>query len=203
MGSTFGWYYIVKLLLARNEIQVNIQDNKGDTALHKSIQNELKTTSKNLVKHKNIKLNIFNNKGETPLEIAVKKEFIKVIRLLLDAGAKLTTAVYEVASDELRLAFAIHQVGTTLSWRKLALSKLKLPKDVRDTIARRSLQTELCEKPEFGNWDLATLRALAHIMLMKNVAHLSRKELCDEMSDVLKHGGVYQRERNYKPLFVK
>lgn len=78
---------IVKELLKRGA-NPNLQDNWGQTALHKAVNSSSLKTLELLLKHK-ADINIKNNNGYTPLQLAVAESRLNKLKLLLNWGASI------------------------------------------------------------------------------------------------------------------
>lgn len=77
-------YNVVKLLIQYPNINVNLQNNQGDTPLNCTvIYNKNIEKSKLLLQHPNIDVNIQNKEGDTPLHWAVIYKNIEASKLLL------------------------------------------------------------------------------------------------------------------------
>jgi len=83
---------IINSLLEVDEININLQDYFGDTALMRSIvtdfpnekcQKQALEKVKRLLKDKNIDVNIQNSEGTTPLMVAVKENNLDMVNALL------------------------------------------------------------------------------------------------------------------------
>jgi len=75
---------IVKLLLEKEGIDINIKNKYGDTALTQACYCYSTETVKLLLKHKDIDVNIQDNDGKTALIIATEEEFTGAVKLLLE-----------------------------------------------------------------------------------------------------------------------
>ena len=69
------------------KVNVNLQDNKGDTALMLAVENGQEEMLKLLLQKDGIKLDLFNYSDNTALMLASKKGCIKIVEMLLRAGA--------------------------------------------------------------------------------------------------------------------
>jgi ankyrin repeat protein len=71
------------LLLSKKDIDVNLTNKEGWSALHEASSTKYLSIFKLLVNHPNININIKNNFQETPLYIACCHKNIKKVKLLL------------------------------------------------------------------------------------------------------------------------
>ena len=84
----------LKILLTCNDIDLNIQDNQGNTALiHTAIVNNIEGT-RLLLSAKSTKLEITNNYGDTAVLEAVRGGNLKILEMLHNHGAK-----FDVVTD--------------------------------------------------------------------------------------------------------
>lgn len=83
-ASWRGHEYVVALLLARNDVDVNARNWNGLTALSKACRCGHEGTVKRLLAHPEVKINVKDNEGHTPLSRAAKNGNEGVVRLLLD-----------------------------------------------------------------------------------------------------------------------
>jgi len=81
--SIMGYTEIAKLLLKREDIDVNIQNKNDNTPLHIALINEYPEIAELLLKHKDIKVNIQNKDNNTPLHIALTNGYTDIVKLLL------------------------------------------------------------------------------------------------------------------------
>ena len=77
-------YEALKLLLNVPNIDVNILDNNGESAVHHTVRIKNNEELKLLLKMPNIDVNIVNNRGWSPLHSAVEKNNIEGLKLLLN-----------------------------------------------------------------------------------------------------------------------
>ena len=75
----------MRLLLAHEDIQVNIKDDQGQTALHIAARGDWTVKEMRLLlAHEDIQVNIKDNQGQTALHIAARRDWTKEeLRLLL------------------------------------------------------------------------------------------------------------------------
>lgn len=81
---------VIPLLLdayKERKLDVNAQDNEGNTPLHCACKENRDENIQLLLAHSGINVNAQNNNGDTPLLIACRNQNIKGIKLLLSAGA--------------------------------------------------------------------------------------------------------------------
>jgi uncharacterized protein len=76
----------LRVLLQQDDINTNLQDNRGNTALLIAAERGWGEGVQILIKYK-ANVNLANTSGETPLIRAVQVHDINVVRELLDAGA--------------------------------------------------------------------------------------------------------------------
>lgn len=76
----------LRVLLQQDDVNINLQDNRGNTALLIAAERGWYEGVQILIKYK-ANVNAANTSGETPLIRAVQVHDIEVVRQLLDAGA--------------------------------------------------------------------------------------------------------------------
>lgn len=79
---------LVEQLLARG-VDVNVQDETRNTALHHAVAEAQLDVVNVLLKHAKLDINARNNAGETPLHLAGSKGRQKIAALLIDHGAEI------------------------------------------------------------------------------------------------------------------
>ncbi|PWW77212.1 ankyrin, partial [Tuber magnatum] len=85
---TRGWRVsIAELLLVHPDIEVNLVDRKGRTALRLAAVYGAGRLSKPLLEHPDIMLSIAHGYGDTPLHVAVGRQCKRTTHALLEAGA--------------------------------------------------------------------------------------------------------------------
>ena len=82
----------VEMLLAREDVDVNVCDCKGRTPLHYAVENKQKRKEliEALLSHKDIEINIRDNEGKTPLDTFMEIECDgknEIVCLFLQKGA--------------------------------------------------------------------------------------------------------------------
>ncbi len=94
-----GRVNIVKELLLRSDLDVNLATPLGATALYIAAQENYAEVAKLLLDHPGINVNLANKNGVTPLYIAAQKGSMEVVKLLLAApGIKIDVRNREVAT---------------------------------------------------------------------------------------------------------
>ena len=84
LAAYFGHYEVVQLLLAQNNIDVNLKDNKHDTALHIAARSsDHSKCIEILLNHKDVKINETSNFSKTALHYAAQHVFVQSTKLLL------------------------------------------------------------------------------------------------------------------------
>ncbi|MCJ1276426.1 hypothetical protein MMC21_004231 [Puttea exsequens] len=83
VASYFGYNIVVKLLLAREEVQANLKDNNGRTPLWQAAQRGHEAVVKLLLEREGVQADLKDNDGRTPLWQAVRRGHEAVVKLLL------------------------------------------------------------------------------------------------------------------------
>lgn len=83
MAAALGHDKSVKLLLERNEVDVNVRDNIGETALSSAATNGRESIVRLLLEQNEIDVNARDILGQSPLFRAVRSQIISVVELLL------------------------------------------------------------------------------------------------------------------------
>lgn len=84
VATCMGDLNLVKLLALREEINVNEQDDDGNTALTIAVSNELTDIVKFLSSLTIVDPNLADKKGWTPLAIATGNNYVDIVSILLD-----------------------------------------------------------------------------------------------------------------------
>lgn len=137
---------IVRLLLDTGKVDVNIQDEKGDTPLLYAIAEGHEDTVKLLLKQDMIGVNIGNKEGETPLTSAVAYGRTEIVELLLGTG-KIDFSLADLHDDG-RLSRELKSLKKFTAQRKERLTDQEWSKE-RNTRQKRydainSLLHEAC-----------------------------------------------------------
>jgi ankyrin repeat protein len=75
-------------------------DQFGQTALHYAVMADSAPAVEELLSWRGCDVNVRTNDGTTPLHVATANGFVKVARLLIDAGADVNAVVEERPGDE-------------------------------------------------------------------------------------------------------
>lgn len=129
----------LKLLLERPEINVNIQDDKGRTPVHRAVEKDSRYAFDRLLERSGIQPDLPDNNGNTPLELAVSNGRASFIKPLIAAGAD----PKKLGSNGLAPLFTAIKTGDKTTIRVLLeaivkrrqgkLEDLKIPTYVRPT----------------------------------------------------------------------
>jgi ankyrin repeat protein len=84
-----GRLEVLKLLLARSDVDVNVRDGSGHSALVRAIRDLRVKIVRVLVRHPGIDLEAKDTQGMTPLFAAARYDYLDLVDLLLDAGARI------------------------------------------------------------------------------------------------------------------
>ena len=87
IAAFFGYDEIVELLIKRNDLALDLQDQEGNTALALAVSQGNTTVVKLLLDRPNIKIDLPNVVGSTPLIVAARAGDINIVEKLLDHGA--------------------------------------------------------------------------------------------------------------------
>lgn len=104
---------IFAILMERADLELNVQDDNGDTALHHAINQQLLLCTKKII-HKGSPLNTKNNQGLTPLMVAAKNDFRVIVSELIKAGSDITSeddnnqSFYHYLPESTRSILAAH-----------------------------------------------------------------------------------------------
>ena len=92
----------VKILLQVPNIDVNFQDNNGDTALHLACGKDQFDTVELLLKHPSININSLNNRGETPLDECMNRAsfFSRMMKEKLDSRNRIVQCLKELGAKQ-------------------------------------------------------------------------------------------------------
>ena len=94
MAATYGYPYLLQWLLDRPEIQANIADKDGNTALHLAVKyNQYKAIAVFVTRLEN--LDTLNDEKMTPLHLACRTGDLKAVQLLIESGANFPTSAQD------------------------------------------------------------------------------------------------------------
>jgi ankyrin repeat protein len=75
---------VAKLLLERDDLEVNFQDSKGQTALILACRNKMESLANNLLARGDIQVNLKDSSNKTELEVASDEKLNETMKLLLE-----------------------------------------------------------------------------------------------------------------------
>ena len=82
MAAAEHWHTASMKKLVGLGVDLNAQNNRGNTALHLALGNYDEKTARYLIK-KGARFDIVNNEGRSPLDIAVEKGMESVLELMI------------------------------------------------------------------------------------------------------------------------
>ena len=77
-----GSYAMVKTLLKKKEMNINLKDGLGHTALHESVKNGHDSLVERLLRSQNAKVGLADNKGNTALHLAVINRSVSICSII-------------------------------------------------------------------------------------------------------------------------
>lgn len=120
---------VLQLLLEHRDIDVNITDSRGNTALHIAVASGRQDIVSILLATKDVKLNLYNLDGFTPLGIAIEKDNTDMARRLIQhdgvnldclMGRKKTLLLFVVIKKRRHLLELLLQRGASVNLRDLS-----------------------------------------------------------------------------------
>ena len=87
IGVWYRYHEFVRLLLSRHDIQVNMQDSDGNTALALAVERKDYELAKMILSKKDLDINLADKHSYSPLRVAAMHGNHEMVRLLLDHGA--------------------------------------------------------------------------------------------------------------------
>jgi hypothetical protein len=107
-AASEGSLGVLKELMMKKNIDVNVRNGLGNTALHESVRNGHSFLVEWLLRSKNAEVGLADNDGNTALHFAVTHNSVSIVRLLLENGAdiqiknKAKRSALEIARDNAR-----------------------------------------------------------------------------------------------------
>ena len=124
---------VVKYLVETCKINVNLQDSRGQTALHLACEHEVQDIAEIILLNKRTQkpvAQIKDTKGETPLSIACKNKHWKIICYLVSLKeVKLTDKLYDNSNELLLHYLCVHNQVEIIKQADLTSAELKLKDD--------------------------------------------------------------------------
>lgn len=84
LATCTGILEMVELLALRDEVNVNEQDDEGNTALAIAVSNKFTSIVKFLAKLQKVNTNLSDNKGWSPLSVAVGNNYVEIVKILIN-----------------------------------------------------------------------------------------------------------------------
>lgn len=155
-AAKYGNLEIMTLLLERYQVDVNVMNRSGNTALHIAARGNQYHVVTALLDHYNGPLEIVNREGETALQIAVYHDHDKILRALLDYDNGCVNLLDKNGDT------ALHHATRRFSSK--CLGGLLNQKEIRVNCLGRHGITALCEAVDRNNFE-----ALKALLLHKEI----------------------------------